>query len=108
MDASQPIACILSAADYPARLAGLATIRGEGVPRIRQISDGVEMTFTDTRKMRANLESFIAAESECCSFMSFDLAPKGANLILTITAPPDGLPIVGELASAFTTGAVNQ
>ena len=108
MDASQPIACTLSAADYPARLAGLATIRGEDVPRIRQISDGVEMTFTNSPTMRANLETFIAAESACCPFMSFDLAQNGSDVVLTITAPPDGLAIVGELASAFTSGAVNR
>ena len=108
MEPSEPIACTLSADNYPIRLAGLAEIRGEDVPRVRELTNGVEMSFTDSPQMRDKLEGFVTAESECCSFMLFQLEPDGSQIVLTVTAAPEGLPIVEELASAFMTGTVNR
>ena len=67
MPSELPIACTLSATDYPARLA----------------------------QMRAG------AESDCCSFLDMTVTDEPDAVVLTIDAPDDAEPVLGELVSAF-------
>jgi hypothetical protein len=42
----------------------------------------------------------IAAESQCCPFLRFDLARDDATLHLDITGPDEAQPIIAELFAA--------
>ena len=43
----------------------------------------------------------MAAESECCAFLEFQLEHRSDATALTISAPPDGAEVVSELTAAF-------
>jgi hypothetical protein len=45
------------------------------------------------------LRRLIAAESECCPFLEFDLRPQGSHLRLEVEGPDAARPIIDELFS---------
>jgi hypothetical protein len=49
----------------------------------------------------------VAAESECCAFLDFEIADEPGAVVLTIKAPPGGEAILGGLAEAFRSGRVS-
>lgn len=56
-------------------------------------------------RRRRRLEAIIAAESRCCSFLSFQLREHPGELLLSIDAPEGAEPVVAELVSAFAAEA---
>lgn len=94
-----PIACSLSAAQLPERLAEIGaqsrdSLIARGPSRL--------LRFRDDESTRARLDALIAAESECCSFLSFDLRRDRGDLVLSIGAPPEAQGVADALADAFT------
>ena len=102
MTPDTPIACSLSAEDLPARL---AEIRAIGADALLGVYGGGALRFRDDGATRTRLEAIVAAESECCSFLGFDLRADGEELELRITAPAGGEVVADELARAFAEGA---
>ncbi len=49
-----------------------------------------------------DVSSLAVAEQECCPFFSFDIALRGLRFTLTITAPPEGMPMLEELIPGHT------
>jgi len=47
--------------------------------------------------VRQELEGLIQAERACCPFLSIDVVPSDAVLVLVVTAPATGAAIVAEL-----------
>jgi hypothetical protein len=101
MSSETPIACSLNAADLPRRL---AEIRAIGADALLTADDG-GLRFRNDEPTRARLEEIIAAESECCAFLSFELHATGDKLELRITTPDGGEALAGELVDAFREGA---
>ena len=99
MPEDQPIACTLSADELSDRL---AEVRAVG--RRSLISRGADGTlrFRGDADTVARLEAIIAAESRCCSFLTFGLRQHAGELVLTIEAPDTGRPVAQNLADAFT------
>jgi hypothetical protein len=62
---------------------------------------GDELRFPADRGTRERLDAIIAAESQCCPFLSFDLRQSGDELALRIDAPAEAKPIAAELVEAF-------
>jgi len=89
------IACSLSGPDLKQRLAEIAAA-GKGARRV-----GDELRFPADRGTRERLEAIIAAESQCCPFLSFDLRDSGDELALRIDAPAEAKPVAAELIEAF-------
>lgn len=48
------------------------------------------------------VSALAVAEQECCPFFSFDIALNGPRFTLTITAPPEGMPMLDELIPGRT------
>ena len=44
--------------------------------------------------MERRLRELIAAESSCCSFLSFSLERVDGELVLDVTGPPDARPVI--------------
>lgn len=98
MTADTPIACFLSADELPERLAEISAIGKEALLGATQ--EGA-LRFRADQPTRQRLESIIAAESQCCSFLGFELAEERGELVLTVTAPEGAEAIAQDLVDAF-------
>jgi hypothetical protein len=102
MTSDTPIACSLSAQELPARLAEMASL---GADALRDVDDGGVLRFRNDEATRTRLEAIVRAESECCSFLSFDLQAAGDQLELRISAPEGAEVVAHDLVRAFTAAA---
>ena len=102
MNPDTPIACSLSADELPSRLAEMSAIGADALSSVG--ADGT-LRFRADAPTRERLEAIIAAESRCCSFLSFDLREDAGELALTIVAPDGAQPIAADLAAAFAAEA---
>jgi hypothetical protein len=99
MNCDLPIACSLSADELPQRLAEIGAI---GRTALRSVEPDGVLRFGGDPSTRNRLEAVIAAESECCRFLTFHLREDGGELLLSIRGPDDAKPLVRELIDAFT------
>ena len=84
------IACSLTAADHRRRLADLGELTRDALLDRIPIEGGIRLTFD--AKARERVEAFVAAESDCCPFLTMKL-----RLVLDVTGPDEAAPIVQEL-----------
>jgi hypothetical protein len=97
-----PIACSLTAAQLPARLAALAALGSEALCDARQDGTAAELRFAAGVGVRERLEAVVAAELQCCAFLTMRVSDA---LVLTITAPEGGEAVLAELVDAFRPAA---
>jgi hypothetical protein len=87
---SPPIACTLDARDRAARGREWAALR----ERARLGEHRTETTLTTTWRrdegVKAEVERLVAAERECCAFLSFELTIRDDSVTL-VTAFPERL-----------------
>ena len=98
MSSETPIACSLNAEELPRRL---AEVRAVGADALLEVDGGGALRFRNDETTRARLEEIVAAESECCAFLTFDLRVTGEGLELRVTAPEGAEALADELADAF-------
>jgi hypothetical protein len=98
----KPIACSLSADELPRRLAEIGAL---GRDALLGKSPAGELRFRNDAETRARLEAIVAAESECCPFLDFELRAHGDELRLTVDAPEEARSIARDLRAAFEAGA---
>jgi hypothetical protein len=96
-----PLACTLSAEERPKRAAAIRALARDA---LLGTSDDGALRFHNDETTRARLEAIVAAESECCAFLDFDLRESGGELRLLITAPEGAEPVARDLAEAFAAG----
>lgn len=91
----KPIACTLSAAEQAQRVASSNAMVVDNMLDVATSERGASMRF----RVEAEdaLRELIVAESECCSFLEFDLQPEGDALRLTVEGPEGARPIIDEL-----------
>jgi hypothetical protein len=80
-------ACTLSPDAQTVRLAEIRTLLHQASLGAERLPDGVIVQFSKTDATRAALDRLIAAESDCCSFLSFDLSEEETALRLVIHSP---------------------
>jgi hypothetical protein len=90
-----PIACSLSAADQAARAAATRRLVAESMLGARVTDRGASLRFAETSEPA--LRELIAAEGECCPFLTFDLSRRSGELLLDVEGPTEARPIVLEL-----------
>jgi hypothetical protein len=98
MSPDTPIACSLSADELPARLAEMRAI---GKDALLGLTPEGALRFRADAKTRVRLDAIVAAESQCCPFLRFDLAEAGAELVLSVAAPEGAEPLARDLVDAF-------
>jgi hypothetical protein len=79
-----PIACTLRAADVPARAEEIRALGRDGLLSAEGDERRAVLRFRGDAATRARVERFVAAESECCAFLRFEIDGSGT---LTIAAP---------------------
>ncbi len=100
-DESVPVACTLGADDLRRRLEEIAALGHESLTGRAADGEAWVLRFRRAPATRRRLESIIAAESECCPFLEFDLGEERGELELRISAPSEGTAVAAELARAF-------
>jgi hypothetical protein len=97
-----PIACSLSAAELPARVAAIGAVGREGLIDARV--NGAEALLRFRAGVRPRLAEIVAAEAQCCAFLAMSLsdADGRGEVALRIEAPPGGEATMHELVAAFT------
>jgi MerR family copper efflux transcriptional regulator len=101
----QPIACSLPPAEFRTRRATIDQIARAAIVSREPIDGGVRLTFTGEDATESALRDLIAAEAECCPFLTMSLERTGDVLTLDVTGPADAQPIVAEL---FASGEPQQ
>lgn len=102
MTSVPPIACSLDADEWLTRL---AEIRAIGRDALLSVGPDGALRFRRDEATHTRLEAIIAAESLCCSFLSFNLQETADEMVLRISAPEDAEPLASDLVKAFAVGA---
>lgn len=98
-----PIACSLSEAEMPKRLALMTAIGSDSLLSTERSGQRVELRFA--LDARERLDDVVAAESRCCAFLDMNVTHRGDALVLTIVAPAGAEPVMTGLAAAFAGNA---
>jgi hypothetical protein len=93
-----PLACSLDAKSLEARVAEIEALGRASL--LATEPDGT-LRFRAAPETRSELERIVAAEAECCAFLSFDLSEQDGELRLRIHAPEGAETIAAELTAAF-------
>ena len=101
MTAELPIACSLTAGDLNHRLAEIAGMGRDGLLEAELVGADATLRFADRPGIRERLDRIVAAESECCAFLTMGVRAEGDVLTLTISAPAGAELAVQELVDAF-------
>jgi hypothetical protein len=102
-----PIACSLTAAELPARLVEMAAIGQSSLLGAEASERSAVLRYRGDRPTRARLAAIVAAEAECCAFLTVRLSDADDGAIrLAIEAPAGAEPVLRELVTALG-GATN-
>jgi hypothetical protein len=93
----KPIACTLPPADLRARGDHIAQIAQRALRSREPLERGARLTFAGDAVTERDLRDLIAAESQCCAFLTFDLEREDDALRLDVTGPEDAQPIIAQL-----------
>jgi DNA-binding transcriptional MerR regulator len=92
----KPVACSLPPGDVWPRVTQWRAHLAAASARIR-IPGGVRATFPPGTDLAA-LAAIVAAEHQCCLFLSFTISVDALAITLDVTGPADALPMITELA----------
>jgi len=96
-----PIACTLTADELPARLDEIRAISREALRTKTTAGTHAVLTFHPTSGVHDRLAAIVAAESQCCAFLTMGLAETSDAITLTIDAPEDAELVLDELLASF-------
>ena len=85
-----PIACSLSGAALRRRVSSLMARITSAAVEIEELPDGLAFRVPGDRKWMALVVAWIAAERECCRFLTFELSaqPNLGPVCIRLTGPP--------------------
>src|SRR3954471_13309296 len=89
-----PIACTLTPDDTTARLGLIDALAADGLLDRTPTDRGVRLRLRDTPEIEQRIRELIAAESECCAFLDFELGRDGGDLVLNSAGPGDARPVI--------------
>ena len=98
-DTALAIACTLGAGDFKEHVAGIRDLAKRSLLSARRKPLQLELVYG--REALNEVEGLVAKESDCCSFLDFDLQHDAAQVRLTITAPVEALAAADELFAHF-------
>jgi hypothetical protein len=98
-DTALAIACTLGAGDFKERVAGIRALAARSLRSSRRKPLQLELVYGP--EALTEVEDLVAKESDCCSFLNFDLEHDAQAVRLTITAPVEALAAADELFAHF-------
>jgi hypothetical protein len=101
MSTELPIACSLSAGELHVRQAQIADLGRDALVEARVEAGHADLHFKGGAAVRDRVERFVAAESECCPFLTMGVEETPNEVRLIIDAPDGAEPVLEELVAAF-------
>ena len=98
-DTSPAIACTLGAGAFKERVEGIRALAARSLLSSERRPLQLQLVY-DLAAL-ADVEELVGKESECCSFLDFDLQHDASAVRLTITAPLEALAADDELFAHF-------
>jgi hypothetical protein len=89
-----PIACTLTPDGMTARLALIDALAADGLLDRTATETGLRVRLRDTPEIEQRARELVAAESQCCPFLDFELARDDGDLLLNIAGPADARPVI--------------
>jgi hypothetical protein len=93
----QPIACNLPPADLRARGDDMSEIARRALRARHPLEGGARLTFAGDATTERDLRDVIAAEAQCCAFLTFDLRREDDALRLDVTGPEEAQPLIAQM-----------
>ena len=101
MPSTIPIACSLDRAELPERGAQMAQL-GQTLTAVQ--AEGRSASLRFPLDQRSSVDAFIAAESTCCPFFTFEQTQRDGELELAVSAPEGGEWAVRGMVAGFVAG----
>lgn len=101
MTTELPIACSLSAPQLPQRLAEMAALGRDALVERRLDRTRVRLWFAGGAEVADRVTRLVAAERECCAFLTLSITETAGEIVLTATAPLGAEAVLAEWAAAF-------
>src|SRR3712207_3435239 len=96
-----PIACSLSSTGLADRLQAMATLGRDALLDSRTDGTRAVLRFAAVAGIRDRVDALVAAESDCCAFLTMGLGEEPDTIVLTIEAPEGADAALGEVVGAF-------
>lgn len=90
----QPIACTLGPDGMTARLARIDALAADGLLERTPTESGVRVRLLDRPDIEQRTHELVAAESQCCAFLDFDVRRENGDLVLDISGPENARPVI--------------
>jgi hypothetical protein len=101
MTTELPIACSLSTTELSVRQAQIAELGRDALLDATVDGRRAELHFTARPGVRERVERFVAAESECCAFLTMGVEAAPDEVRVSIDAPAGAELVLEELVAAF-------
>ena len=101
-DDTVPVACTISNAEIPERVATIERMR-DAMRSVDRTSTGLLLHFPDVADVRADLSSFVVDEKRCCQFWGFAVTDEPGGIALRWDGPPAVDDLLDRLERFFTT-----
>jgi hypothetical protein len=96
-----PLACTLDAADGADRSRRWRQLAAEALPVLRRTEGRLEVRYQPGPGVLDELRALAAAESECCSFVTWTVIEQACEPTLVVSAPADAPDNIDPIATMF-------
>jgi hypothetical protein len=104
MSTDVPIACTLSPDGFTARMGLIDALAADGLMDRTDTERGVRVRLRNTPEIEQRVRQLVAAESECCPFLSFTLGREDDAIVLDVSGPEDARPVIDRFLRASARG----
>jgi hypothetical protein len=95
--ASEPIACSLSAGEAHARARECAALLDRADAVRTPVAGGLRITLRQHDGVAAELDRLVAAERACCPFLTMRVETADEVLALAVTGPAEAEPLIADV-----------
>ena len=95
-----PIACTITAAEVPDRVALMARL-GRRLERVERTERRALLHFTPDGEVEADLRRFAVDEKQCCQFWELTVEAGASGLMLRWDGPPEAAALLDDLLALF-------
>src|SRR4051812_49950603 len=96
-----PIACSLTATEFPERLAQMTALGRDALLDAGVAGARARLRFAGEPGVYERVKAFAEAEKRCCPFLTFEVTDTGDGVMLGIDAPESAAGVLADLVTVF-------